>query len=472
MEDVREHLLSWDKPALVDLILGRAREDDRLRDDLLLRVAVMRADAPDVETIRATLRDVLEVDDHVSWREPWDWSRGVDRVVDSIEELLAQGHAGTVVDLCEEALELLGPASDMVDHSRGSLAPLMERLGTLHLEACRSGAVDPVALGQRLVELELGSRHEAFYGAVDDYADVLGEAGLAAYREAADRRWSRVRALGPGESDRDGSADRFRVTRIMERLADLTGGLDEVVAVLSRDLSSGYKFLRIAEVLRDAGRFEDALAWAERGLAAFPGRADRKLREFVTEEHHRSGRHDDAMKLIWAEFEERPGLDSYQGLCEHARVAEADWPAWSDRALAFLRRQIDRQAAASRRSPHSWVGPADRSDLVEIFLWRDEVDAAWREAREGGCRQDLWMRLAELRQQEHPKDAVPIYQRQVDFLLSQGRAYEEAVALMRRVRSAMSSMEPPGDFGTYVAGLRAAHGRKRNFIALLQQAGW
>src|SRR5262249_49394801 len=121
LEDVREHLLSWDKPALVDLILGRAREDDRLRDDLLLRVALRRADAPDVETIRTALRDALEVDDHASWREFRDWSHGVDRVVDSIEELLAQGHAGTVVDLCEEALELLGPASDMINPSHGSL---------------------------------------------------------------------------------------------------------------------------------------------------------------------------------------------------------------------------------------------------------------------------------------------------------------------------------------------------------------
>jgi hypothetical protein len=412
------------------------------------------------------------VDDQVSWRESRDWSQGVDRVVDSIEELLAQGHAGTVVDLCEEALELLGPASDMVDPSHVSLAPFVERLGTLHLEACRSGAVDPVTLGQRLVELELGSRHEAFYGAVDDYAEVLGEAGLAAYREAAERRWSTVRALGPGESDHHGSTDRFRITRIMERLAELTGDVDDVVAVLSRDLSSGYKFLRIAEVLSDAGRSDDALAWAERGLAAFPGRTDPKLREFAAAEHHRSGRHDEAMKLTWAEFEARPGLESYQRLCEHARVAGADWPAWSDRALAFLRRQIDRQAAAARRSPYSWVGPADRSDLVEIFLWLDEVEAAWRGAQEGGCREDLWMQLAELRQQEHPGDVVPIYQRQVEFLLSQGRTYEEAVALMRRVRSAMSSMEPPGDFGAYVAGLRAAHRRKRNFMALLQEAGW
>lgn len=82
------------------------------------------------------------------------------------------------------------------------------------------------------------------------------------------------------------------------------------------------------------------------------------------------------------------------------------------------------------------------------------------------------MRLAELRQMEHPGDTVPIYQRQVEFLVDQSRSCEEVVALMRRVRSAMSIMEPPGDFGAYVAVLRAAHRRKRNFMALLQEADW
>jgi len=473
MEDVREHLLSRDKPDLVELILREAREDDRLRDRLLLQVAVRRAGSPDVETVRAALHDAIEPDHSVSWRESWDWSRGVDRVVDSIEELLASGHARQVIDLCEEALEMLDSASGLVDDSDGGLAPLADRLGTLHLEACGSGAVDPVALGRRLVELELGSEHEAFYGAIDDYAEVLGEAGVAAYREAAEQQWSRVRTLGPGESD-DQSADRFRLTHMMERLAEMTGGVDDVVAVLSRDLSHGYSFLRIAEVLRDAGRVEDALTWAERGLAAFPDRPDPRLREFAAEEHHRSGRHDEAMKLMWAEFEARPGLESYQRLSEHARVAGADWPAWSDRALAFLRRHIGRQPAAARRPLHSWGQPTDRTTLVEIFLWRNEVDAAWREAQEGGCRERLWLRLAELREKEHPEDAVPIYQRQVEQLVGRknNRSYEDAVAMMRRVRDVMSAMDPPGDFAAYVAALRAAHRQKRNFIALLQRAGW
>jgi uncharacterized Zn finger protein len=260
---------------------------------------------------------------------------------------------------------------------------------------------------------------------------------------------------------------------MMERVAELTGSVDDVVAVRARDLSYGHAFLRIGEVLREAGRFDDALAWAERGLAAFPDRPDPRLREFAADEHHRAGRHDRAMELIWAAFADQPGLGAYQRLFEHARVGGVDWPAWSDRAVAYLRADITSRSAGNRRR-FSWEPSADRSILVEIFLWRNEVEAAWREAREGGCAEGLWMQLAQLREQDHPEDAVPIYRERVQRLVGQknNRSYEEAVATMRRVRDAMSRLEPPGDFRSYVATLRAEHRPKRNFMALLDRARW
>ena len=58
---------------------------------------------------------------------------------------------------------------------------------------------------------------------------------------------------------------------MMEALAELSGGLDERVAVLERDLASGYSFLQIAELCRSCGDDGRALEWAERGIAAFPG---------------------------------------------------------------------------------------------------------------------------------------------------------------------------------------------------------
>jgi tetratricopeptide (TPR) repeat protein len=473
MDDVREHLLSWPTPQLVDLIMQQAREDGRLRDGLKMRVAARVAGGPDLRTFRAALRAAFEPDDLVPWNEAGDWSRRADTVIDSIQELLEQGHAQPVVDLCEEALELLDSASDMVDDSDGDIASLAERLGKLHLDACRAAGIDPVVLARRLVELEVGAQHEAYEDADERYAEVLGEAGLAAHRDAVEQLWAKVRPLGPGESDREKYGRRSRLTHMMECVAALHGSVDDLVAVMRRDLSAPHHFLRIAEVLREDGRFEDALAWAERGLAAFGGRQDWRLGELAADEHHRAGRHDAAMTLIWTAFEDQPALPAYERLAEHARVGGVDWPAWSDRAIAFLRSNIERRSS-DRRPRHTWEPAVDRSSLVEIFLWRKETEAAWREAQEGGCGDGLWMQLAELRQDGHPEDALPIYQRHVQRLVDQKNngSYEAAVAMMRRVHGAMSRMEPPGDFPAYVAALRAEHRLKRNLMALLDSASW
>ena len=107
-----------------------------------------------------------------------------------------------------------------------------------------------------------------FDRAVARYADVLGDAGLARYRELADQRWATVPALGPGQDTRGRYGTRFRITRIMETLAELSGSLADQIAVRERDLASGYSFLQIAELCHSHGDDDAALEWAQRGNAA------------------------------------------------------------------------------------------------------------------------------------------------------------------------------------------------------------
>ena len=110
------------------------------------------------------------------------------------------------------------------------------------------------------------------------------------------------------------------------------GGLEALVAIKSRDLSSAWNFLQIAETYREAREYDLALEWAERGLKAFPQRTDARLREFLATEYHRRRRHDDAMALVWTGFCEAPYLEQYRNLKSHAERAGA-WPAWREKAL-------------------------------------------------------------------------------------------------------------------------------------------
>lgn len=156
---------------------------------------------------------------------------------------------------------------------------------------------------------------------------------------------------------------RYRITSIMESLARAAGDVDELVAIKSRDVSVAHHFLEIAQVCLDAGRDDEALDWAERGVRAFPTGTDGRLRVFLAELFHGRSRHDKAMDLIWAEFVEHPSLERYQLLKAHAdRIAA--WPTWRTRALEATRASIVEEQRAARpirqmrrqRTDRRWCG--------------------------------------------------------------------------------------------------------------------
>jgi tetratricopeptide (TPR) repeat protein len=279
----------------------------------------------DLRGLRHAIEKVIVVRDFVDYRSMYDYSRGIEDVLDSIQDLV-EGHAPQVIELCEHALECLEDAMGRVDDSDGYMGSIRDRLVDLHHTACVVARPDPGALAARLFEWEMHSDWEIFLGAGASYADVLGEKGLATYRRLAEERWASVPALAPGDT-REHSSSRFRITYAMEALARVSGDVNALVAVKSRDLSYAYNYVEIVNAYREAGRYEDALAWAERGLAAFPTHTDVRLREVLADEYHRCGRHDEAMALAWAELTEHPTLASYQRLEDHAQRA-GGWEGW------------------------------------------------------------------------------------------------------------------------------------------------
>jgi uncharacterized Zn finger protein len=467
MDDVRIHLTAQGKEALVDLLVERAMEDDRLRQRLLMKASRKAPKGLALATYRAAIDGAVDAGEFVDYRSAYDYAQGIDDVVDAIEELLKGGYALEVIDLTEHALAAVEQAMGSVDDSDGHMGGILERLQEIHHAACKKAKPDPGTLAKRLFEWELRTEWDTFFGAAEKYARVLGKEGLTVYRKLAEAEWARV----PARDDPEKYGKRFRITHIMETLARRSGDVEAVVAVKQRDLSSAYAYFQIADTYKQAGKHDAALEWAERGLQAFPERIDPRLREFLADEYHRRKRHDEAMVLMWAEFTDSPSLEQLQNLKRHAdRVGQ--WPVWRNKALAYMRERIAEAKRAA--SKNRWSARADQSELVRVFLWEKDVEAAWREAQEGGCANDLWMALAAKREKDHPEDVLPIYQRQVESTLDQknNEAYRAAIGLLRKIHGVMLRLKREADFARYLASVRAAHKPKRNFMTLLERTKW
>ncbi len=470
LDDLRHYLLTQRNDELVHIVMEQAMEDDRLRESLLMKVARQQPDGPNLVTFRDAIDSATDTGGFVDQNSAYGFARGIDNLIDSIAQLLKEGHADAVIELSERALERCEDALGMMEDSDGEMTSLLERIQEMHHAACVAAKPDPVKLAHRLFDWEMTTDWDTFYGAAEAYADVLESTGLTVYRQLAESAWKGVPSLGPGDDRRSFESSRFRLTSIMGSLARADGDVEALVAVKCRDLSSPYAYLQVAEIYQEAGAPDKALRWAEDGIEAFPNRPDERLFEFVANEYHRQERHDDAMALIWANFVERPYLHSYEELKRHATRAKA-WNAWREKAISHIRTAIrETRRESANRSP-SGIMNKDHSALVEILLWEKKPEKAWEEAKAGGCDERFWIRLAKLREKLHPADSLEIYRRQVEPIINHKNkdAYREAVAMIKKVGELMRRVGRSRDFPAYVASIRDGHRRKRNLIALLDR---
>ncbi len=414
-----------------------------------------------------------------SYREVYDYAAHIREVIGAVRDLLDDGEAEAVIELCEHALERAEDAIGSVDDSNGCLGDIAAELQELHLAACKKARPDPDALARRLFDWECNAGDlDVFSGAAHTYAKVLGKTGLATYRQLAGAAWERLPALEPGD-ERSYDGNRFRITHMVEALAEASDDVDAVVAVLAKDQSSPYQFVRIAEQYRAAGRFADALSWAEQGLEHFGPSADHRLLEVAAEEYHRAGQGERAVELAWKPFEERPAPSTYERLWAQGTRA-GTWDTWRPRALEHLRKDVTGRMRAARTKGASGPGLArwglapDASDLVQVFLFECDVDQAWAEAKAGGCSQRLWLELARHREADHPLDAIPIFEDEVERLIAakNNDAYRQAVETMAHVQKLMRAAAQRDAFEPYAAGVRARHKPKRNLMTLLDARGW
>lgn len=281
--DIRSWLRSLEKDQLVDMIMDQAEEDQVFADFLKMGTA-RRSEPIDTEGLQEAIETALDYEDYEDQPAEWEYARRARLVVALVRGILEEGKAEAARALAEYAIQTLDRALLEIEDPVG-LSGFMDDLMELHLAACRNAKPDPEQLAQRLFKWEMTSDSDLFSGVFERYHSVLGRKGTAVFRYLVEKEWQSIRPLGPDEDDSERYGRRFRITELRKRVAEISGSLDELIDVMSRNLSTAYQFLQIAETCRQAGAHELAVEWAEKGLKAFPEKTDPRLRKNQHPEH-------------------------------------------------------------------------------------------------------------------------------------------------------------------------------------------
>ncbi len=295
--------------------------------------------------------------DNADWPARW---QALTAVSVELQSLLVTDPGPALVALAEEVVTQLADGVAGTRRHRVELAELTHRVLDTHARACAATTPDPVRLADWLLDLQL-HHPDAPEVSLAPYARSLDDEGLAHYRDRAVELFTPLPVIGFGETGRYDRA-RWALLRVMEELAEYTDDVDLQLLVLTKDLSSGWHYLQVATVLRDAGRSDEALDWIDRGLRATGGRgAALRLIDLAVEEHLRAGAPHRAVAVCREAFLARPSLDLY--LKTRALVVHTDeWPPLRAELVDHLVRDGSRLAVEVYRR------------IVEVELTRRGVE--------------------------------------------------------------------------------------------------
>jgi hypothetical protein len=464
-EQIREYLDALSEGALREWLMEAADRDSGIRDKLLFSAKARQG--RDISSLKSVVRQATKVSGFVDWRGVGDYANRLGDLVQILDERIGDGNP-KLVELIEDAIVQAEDALGHIDDSNGVVTPVIMQLREVHERACNHLGPDPVALAERLFRFQTTGDWDTFHSVLPGYERALGEPGLARYRQLVEAAWNQLPPLGPKAFRTHFDSDRYRVEHAMEELTALSGDVDGLVTVKSRNLSSPHAFLELAKLLQRHGRHDDALKWAVKGIAAFHDERLDDLVKFCIAEHLRRGDVGRVESLAWQRFVRQAGSDAYFELVGVAkRIGRADDLA--AKGLNHLWQLVRAEEAPGAKRLPNWQPPL-RSALVAIHLREKNAERTWETFCGGPVDVRLWNKVAAVRGKTHHEEAVMLYKKLLPHVVdagTRGAQYGAAFEIVKAVHELRAAHSQDAVFKKELVEVRLAWKAKRNFMKLL-----
>ncbi len=422
--DLRPYLRTLDAETLADLLHAQAERDPALWHSLETRFTTQGSDVAEAHRLLDTAVMAGNVE----------YAAKAGSVLDTLQRLLDAGSRADLAPLARRTVDDISEMLEQIDDASGEVADLLDQAVELYARACVVHPPDPVSLAEWILEIEFDGPG---WPVIDlaEFASALGDKGIGRIRSTVDA------VLAEYSS----GAKREIAERLREELAEVSGDVDALVAILAAKPPRVDVSLKIVRVLRAAGRHSEAIAHAARALTY-----DKKGESPSAEEP--------PVSLPRKEFDENPGCETYLALRE-ASLEAGRWVVQRKAALARLR-----ELAAEKTE--------SADELVRALLGEDRVDEAWRAAVRFEASLPIRVELADSRSLAHPAETIPIYRDHVEELITRKdpHSYREAAKQLRKLRSVHKKAATPEEFSSYLGTLVEIHKRKTRLIAEIRSA--
>lgn len=387
-----------------------------------------------------------------------EFREGHNQLAKALSAAVTRQQYGVVLEVAQYGIECMRnisvPEEDVV-------IDFVDSMLLVYVQAALLGAITPKDLIAQIEAWEKDSTLSSFDAFDSIYTDMPAPVKDLWYEH--DRaRWSKLPTLKMG-SPHDNAGRRRLEARLLEG-ADERGDKDFILAILKRNLSRPHDVMALVAEYRRQNLLKKILPLLQEARHHFPKNHD--LRDALTDELQKFGRHDDALALAWAEFQASPlSPEPFTFLQKTAIRAncEADYFA---KALALLA-EFEAQKAQTP-SYYGYAGQA-RTRRVEILLAAGQNDEAWELGKNLTSNESLTLRLIAARAKEQPMDAAEACRKLVERALvpTGEHAYVNAVKLLLLYKKYTRAAGQTTQFITYCQQIKANLWRRRNLLDLL-----
>lgn len=443
---LRAALHQQSSETLTDWLYAIACDHPMIEQELRARLSLFSAD-----DLKANLRTVLRTGGFLDFHRSMDYAEQLNSSLSVLEQVAANDPT-LCVELCELAVKRLLKVLETADDSAGAIGEQLHRFAYLHGCAVSASGEGGRALASTLYKLKKLDEWELF--PLDSYWEALGEKGQAHYARRVEKEYA---ALPPPPTSANsrwqaGLRD-FGVLRRCEELAFQQNDFDTLVALYSRDLSSGHGYGKLVDACDHFGRDAEAMSWAERAVRAHPQNSD--LYSLLAQELRAAGLTEEAVEAIWQAFAKRPGLTYWQQL---KIFAADDWPRWRKKGLDLV---------ASLESCLD-DGRRDVTERVRLLILDGAMSEAVGLASEHAVFMSMLDELATHCRKDFPAEASAFWRRYVDSKLpkAQSRDYPSLVSIMKKAHQA----DPGEDTHNWLMALRDQYSRRPALMERMDKA--
>jgi len=460
--NVHRYLRSLDRDGLEQLILDLTSRSDHLVNILQARAAAVLENDSREASLRRMITDLTDEEVYVGYRGIYRYAEEVGEVIRALDSHTREHLNDGNLSLIEWAIRRFDDALLRIRDSGGVVWTEMSRLFDIHCRICQETGIAPDELVRSLLRLGNELNIPPDTKRIAACFTILSDTDRERFRHILQTLWEHVPVLGPDDEWSDFTTpsgeevDRHFLAHLMEQIAREISDIDLLIDVLERDLRAPRQYTAIVRILYDAGRLEEALDWARRGSAIFPGSGSGFLAS-QAQIFSDLDRREEAIDAARNAFRRSPDPEYWSLL---RRIC-----AGSDRSD-----EIRIWAYQTAEEHIEEMGFEPDPIILMLMVDRQYVDAFER-AQADGCSVRTRTMLMNALSAEHPDLALEAAEHVLQDLLKpvNNDAYRRTVEHLKLMHGFMQLCDRTDEWPPLLSHLRETCKRRKNFIALLDE---